>query len=78
MHTFLTTLGLPTEREQLASIFLENEVLKLQDKMIYPLTSSFTSSGGITEDGYTPEVGQGRKEIPDNQLTPEGERSRNR
>lgn len=68
-----------SEREQLASIFLETEVLKLQDKMIYPLSSSFTSNGnGLTEDGYTPETGQGRKQIPDDQLTPEGERSRNR
>ena len=68
-----------SEREQLASIFLETEVLKLQDKMIYPLSSSFTSSGnGLTEDGYTPETGQGRPTKDDKDLTPEGERSRNR
>jgi hypothetical protein len=72
-----TLIGI-SEREQLASIFLENEVLKLQDKMIYPLTSSFTSSGGITEDGYTPEVGQGAPVKDAGDLTPEGERSRNR
>ena len=68
-----------SEREQLASIYLETEVLKLQDKMIYPLSSSFTSSGnGITEDGYTPETGQGAPTKDDKDLTPEGERSRNR
>ena len=68
-----------SEREQLASIFLETEVLKLQDKMIYPLSSSFTSSGnGLTEDGYTPETGQGAPKKDDKDLTPEGERSRNR
>lgn len=72
-----TLIGV-SEREQLASIFLENEVLKLQDKMIYPLTSSFTSSGGITEDGYTPEIGQGAPVKDAGDLTPEGERSRNR
>ena len=68
-----------SEREQLASIFFETEVLKLQDKMIYPLSSSFTSSGnGLTEDGYTPETGQGAPQKDDKDLTPEGERSRNR
>ena len=68
-----------SEKEQLASIFLETEVLKLQDKMIYPLSSSFTSSGnGVTEDGYTPETGQGAPTKDDKDLTPEGERSRNR
>lgn len=72
-----TLIGV-SEKEQLASIFLETEVLKLQDKMIYPLTSSFTSNGGITEDGYTPEVGQGAPKKDDGDLTPEGERSRNR
>ena len=73
-----TLIGV-SEKEQLASIFLETEVLKLQDKMIYPLTSSFTSSGNnLTEDGYTPETGQGRPKKDDGDLTPEGERSRNR
>ena len=73
-----TLLGI-SEKEQLASIFLETEVLKLQDKMIYPLSSSFTSSGdGSREDGYTPETGQGRPKIDDDKLSPEGERSRNR
>lgn len=68
-----------SEKEQLASIYLETEVLKLQDKMIYPLSSSFTSNGnGLTEDGYTPETGQGRPTVDDDDLTPEGERSRNR
>ena len=73
-----TLIGV-SEKEQLASIFLETEVLKLQDKMIYPLTSSFTSSGDNSrEDGYTPETGQGRPSVDDDKLSPEGERSRNR
>ena len=73
-----TLLGI-SEKEQLASIFLETEVLKLQDRMIYPLSSSFTSSGdGAREDGYTPEAGQGRPKVDDDKLSPEGERSRNR
>ena len=67
-----------SEKETLASMYFENEVLKLQEKMIYPLQSSFTSSSGKTEDGYTNEVGQGRPSVDDGSLSPEGERSRNR
>ena len=73
-----TLIGV-SEREQLASIYLETDILKLQDKMIYPLSSSFTSSGSeLTDDGYTPETGQGRPPVDDKDLTPEGDRSRNR
>ncbi len=61
------------EKEQLAQIYLETEVLKLQEKMRFPLTSSFTTSN----DGYTPEVGQGAPEKPDDELTPKGDDSRN-
>ena len=67
-----TLIGV-SEKEQLAQIYLETEVLKLQDKMIYPLSSSFTTSN----DGYTPEVGQGAPEKDPSDLTPEGDRSRN-
>ena len=68
-----TLIGV-SEKEQLAQIYLETEVLKLQDKMIYPLSSSFTTS---REDGYTPETGQGAPKKDDGDLTPEGDKSRN-
>ena len=67
-----TLIGV-SEKEQLAQIYLETEVLKLQDKMIYPLSSSFTTSN----DGYTPEVGQGAPTKDDTELTPSGDRDRN-
>ena len=67
-----TLIGV-SEKEQLAQIYLETEVLKLQDKMIFPLSSSFTTSN----DGYTPETGQGAPEKDPSDLTPEGDRSRN-
>ena len=73
---YATLLGF-SEKETLATLYVENELLKLQDKMIYPLQSSFTSSGS-GEDGYTPETGQGRPEVPDGELSPAGEKSRNR
>ena len=63
-----------SEKEQLAQIYLETEVLKLQDKMIYPLSSSFTTSNN----GYTPETGQGAPTKDDDELTPEGDASRNK
>ena len=66
-----------SEKETLASIYMETELLKLQDKMIFPLQSSFTSTG-TTEEGYTPETGQGRPTVPDEKLSPVGDRSRNR
>lgn len=67
-----------SEKETLASIYMETELLKLQDRMIYPLASSFTSTGS-QEEGYTPETGQGRPTIDNpGELTPEGDRSRNR
>ena len=68
-----TLIGV-TEREQLAQIYLETEVLKLQDTMIYPLSSSFTSSGKDS----TSETGQGAPKKDDTELTPEGDRSRNK
>lgn len=67
-----------SEKETLTMLYFENEVLKLQDLMKYPLTSSFTTSGGETEDGYTNETGQGRPTVDDDKLSPSGERSRNK
>lgn len=67
-----TLIGV-SEKEQLAQIYLETEVLKLQDKMIYPLASSFTT----TNEGYTPEVGQGAPEKDPSELTPAGDKTRN-
>ena len=74
-----TLLGM-SEKETLAMNYLENSVLKLPEIMKYPLQSSFTTSndGSVDEDGYTNEVGQGRPSVADDELTPEGERSRNR
>jgi hypothetical protein len=67
-----TLIGV-SEKETLAQIYLETEVLKLQDKMKYPLSSSFTTSN----DGYTSEIGQGAPTKDDDELTPEGDASRN-
>lgn len=67
-----------SEKETLASLYFENELLGLPDIMKYPLNSSFTASGSTTEDGYTNETGQGRPTVDDGELSPEGERSRNR
>lgn len=67
-----TLIGV-SEREQLAQMYLETDVLKLQDKMKYPLTSSFTTSN----DGYTGEVGQGAPTKPDDELSESGDRMRN-
>ncbi len=50
------TLNGFSEKDSLAMLFLENEVLKLQDIMIYPLNSSFTNSGVVT-DGTDPVTG---------------------
>lgn len=69
-----TCLGI-TERETLAMLYFENEVLKLPELMKYPLSSSFTSSG--TEDGYTSEVGQGAPKKDAGDLTNKGDESRN-
>ena len=64
-----TLLGF-SERQTMAQIYFENEMLKLPELMQYPLQSSYTTSN----DG---EVGQGRPQTPDDELTPSGERSRN-
>ena len=62
-----------TERETMGQLMFNQEVLGLHDLMIHPLQSSYTLSGE-SEKG---EVGQGRDPIPDDQLSPSGDRSRN-
>jgi hypothetical protein len=51
----------------------ESQVLKLQDLMMYPLQSSYTMTGEETG-----EVGQGAPEKNPEELTPSGDRSRNK
>ena len=68
-----TLLGF-TERQTLAQLHFESDILGLQNKMIYPLSSSFTSSGN----GEVGQVGQGRPESDPSTLSPSGERSRNK
>ena len=58
-----------SERKTAAMLYMETDVLKLQDRMKYPLSSSFTSSG---------EVGQGAPTKDAGDLTDSGERDRNR
>ena len=62
-----------TERQTMASLKFETEVLGLQDIMKFPLVSSYTQSGS-SENG---EVGQGAPEKDSGDLSPSGERSRN-
>lgn len=71
-----TLIGV-SEKETLAMLYFENEVLKLQDIMKYPLQSSFTSTGN-ENDGYTPETGQGAPTKDATDLSPDGDRSRNK
>ena len=68
-----TLLGI-SEKDTIAMAYLENEVLKLQDIMKYPLMSSHT----MTSTGETGETGQGAPEKDVGDLTPEGDRDRNR
>lgn len=66
---YATLLGF-SEKETLASLYLETELLHLQDKMIYPLQSSYTQSASSSSPGAPMK--------DDSELSPEGERSRNR
>ena len=75
-HSFSTRISLQTlmgysELDTLTMEYFENEVLKLPELMNHPLSSSYTQSG----DG---EVGQGRDALPDDEVTTDGDRSRNR
>lgn len=67
-----TLLGF-SERQTMAYLMFETQALGLQNLMIYPLSSSFTSSSG-EEVG---QVGEGRPEKDPSELSPSGERSRN-
>lgn len=69
-----TLLGI-SEKDTLAQIFLEEEVLGLHELMKYPLSSSFTQ--GATEDGYTTETGQGAPQKDEGDLSNSGDRMRN-
>ena len=67
-----TLLGI-SEKETMAMLMMENDILKLQDVMKYPLSSSFTQS----DNGYTSEVGQGAPKKDDDEIGESGERMRN-
>jgi hypothetical protein len=56
-----------SEKATIAMQLLENDILKMPDKMI-PLSSSYTQSG---------DEEAGRPEVPDDELSGSGERSRN-
>ena len=68
--SYLTTQGI-SEKDALAMEYLENQVLHLNTLMNHPLQSSYTTAGAQGE------VGEGRPEIPDEELSPSGDRSRN-
>lgn len=59
-----------SEKATMAMEFLENQVLHLPDIMIHPLQSSYTTPGGESEGG--------RPLTPDDELSPSGERTRNK
>ena len=65
-----TLLGY-SEKQTMSQLIFETQVLKLQDIMKYPLQSSYTTSN----EG---EVGQGAPEKDPEDLSPSGEKSRNR
>lgn len=60
-----------SEKETLALNFLEEEVLKLSEKLV-PLSTSYTQSS----DGYTSEIGQGAPTKDTGDLSDSGERDR--
>ena len=63
-----------SERETMASLMFETQALGLQDLMKYPLQSSYTTSN----DGEIGTVGEGAPKKDVTELSPEGERSRNK
>lgn len=60
-----------SEKETLAMLYMENELLGLPDIMQFPLISSHTTSNTGNEEG-------GRPETPADELTDSGERTRNK
>lgn len=68
----LGTLQNVSEKQTLSLLYLENDVLKLHERMVYPLMSSHTASGNNGE------IGQGAPTKDDTELTDSGERDRNR
>lgn len=64
-----TLLGY-TERQTMAELLFESQLLNLQDLMQYPLQSSYTTSNDGNQTGGRPEKDSG-------ELSPSGERSRN-
>lgn len=62
-----------SERETMASLLFETQLLGLPDIMKYPLQSSYTQSG----DSEQGQVGEGAPEKDAGDLSPSGERSRN-
>ena len=62
------TLNGISEKATLAMEYFESQILNLPTLMNHPLQSSYTSTG---------EVGQGRDALPDDQIEPSTERSRN-
>lgn len=68
-----TLLGF-SERQTMASLIFETQALKLPELMKYPLQSSYTTTNG-DEKGV---VGEGAPEKDPEELSPSGERSRNK
>lgn len=71
----LGTLSSFSEKDVLSLNYLEQTILDLKNRFV-PMNSSYTQSGNEGDD-YTPEVGQGRPTVPDDELSDSGERSRN-
>lgn len=71
----INTLNGFSEKDTICMNYVEEELLGLSDKL-RPLNSSYTQSG--TEDGYTSEIGQGRPQVDEGDLSDSGERSRAR
>ena len=68
-----TLLGF-SERQTMAALKFETEALGLQDIMIHPLVSSYTN----TAESEKGEVGRGAPEKDSGDLSPSGDRSRNK
>lgn len=69
------TLNNISEKDTLAMLEFENEVLGITEKMV-PLQSSYTQSGSVTE-GTDPETG-GRPKSDDSEISTSGDKERER